>query len=107
MSRRPDSTWLLRGVGTPVAGSSWLMLRRLREEGSLRVMLGLRCDLAAMPDVRPPKLATVMRPRDSLQFRGFHEELARVSGRGYLDAFVRTRACEAGVQTLFASEHES
>ena len=82
------------------------MLRRLRENFFPRAMLGLRCDLASLPEVRTAKLSTVMVPRDSRQFRGFHEELSRVTGRAYVDTVVRTRFCEAGIQTLFVSDHD-
>jgi hypothetical protein len=67
-------------------------------------MFGLRCDLAALPEPRPAQVPTVMVPRDPLTFRGFHDELARVSGRAYVDAFVRVRVCEVEIESLFVSE---
>jgi hypothetical protein len=106
MRPRLDPAWFVRGVGAPVGVRAWLLLQRVREEFSARVMLGLRCDLAALPDVRPAKLTTAMVPRDSRQFRGFHDELSRITGRAYVDAVVRTRFCEAGIQTLFVSDHD-
>src|SRR5471032_2033132 len=106
MRWRPDTTWLLRGIQSPVSGSAWLQLRRIREEFSVYAWLGLRCELSALQDVRPAKLPTVMEPRDPLTFRGFHEEMSRVSGRAYVDAYVRERACKASVRELFVAESD-
>jgi hypothetical protein len=45
-----------------------------------------------------------MLPRDPASFSGFQNELAGVSGRAYVDVFVRARVCEAGINGLFVSE---
>ncbi|MDP9223593.1 MAG: hypothetical protein M3P18_07000 [Actinomycetota bacterium] len=106
MRPRLDPAWFVRGRWAPLAARAWLQLRHLRGKLFPRVMLGLRCDLATLAEVRPAKLTTVMIPQDSRQFRGFHEELSRVTGRAYVDTVVRTRFGEAGIQTLFVSDHD-
>ncbi len=99
-----SSEWLVRQVDTVARARSWLLLRRLREELAAQPIFGLRCDLANLPEPRPAQVPTIMEPRDPLAFRGFHDELARVSGRAYVDVFVRVRVCEAGIASLFVSE---
>lgn len=85
---------------------AWLLLRHLREGFSGAEYFGLRCDLEAIPEVRPAKFPTSMQPLASRHFTGFHDELERVSGRSYIDVFVRASVCERGIDTLFVSEHE-
>jgi RimJ/RimL family protein N-acetyltransferase len=84
----------------------WLFLGRLREEFTGSEYLGLRCDLTALPDVRRAKLPLTMTPRSARQFGGFDAELRRVTGRSYIDVFVRQAACERGIDTLFVADDQ-
>jgi hypothetical protein len=69
-----------------------------------KLFLGLRCDLNAIPDVRPAKLPIEMTRRDTSTFRGFENELERVEGTDYLEVLFRIWSCEAGVQALYAAD---
>jgi hypothetical protein len=100
------SEWLVEQVDSPARARFWLILRRLREELAPQAMFGLRCDLNALPPRRPAAAPTVMTPRDPTSFSGFHDELADLAGRAYVDVFVRARVCEAGISGLFVSELE-
>jgi hypothetical protein len=65
--------------------------------------LGLRCDLAALPDVRPAKIPLVMEPVEVERFRGFADELASAKGADYAQLLLRKRLCEAAVSTLYVA----
>jgi hypothetical protein len=71
-----------------------------------KLFIGLRCDLENLPDVRPAKVEVGMEPRSTDSYHGFEEELARVRGIDYIEVLLRIGFCEAGVQTLYAAEHE-
>lgn len=89
---------LLRG-----AGPSTVLRKAVEQTWWTRVFLGLRCDLASLPPIRPAKFEITMRPRESATFPGFLEELERVKGQDYIDVFLRQSMCDAGVQTLHAA----
>jgi RimJ/RimL family protein N-acetyltransferase len=73
---------------------------------STRRFLGLRCDLSVAPRIPQAKLSVSMTARGS-DFAGFSDELRSVAGRASLDAFVRQRMVERGVQTLYVAETEA
>jgi hypothetical protein len=65
---------------------------------------GLVCDLTDIPPVRAPKIEVSMEPRDPREFRGFLEELERVTGDDYVEVDTRTRFCDAGMAGLHVAE---
>ncbi len=65
--------------------------------------LGLRADLAELPQVKPAKVAVAMEPRDVRSFRGFDEELRQTSGTDHAQVLFRTWLAAAGVQELYAA----
>jgi len=87
---------LLRGV-TP---RKLARLARSRAWSS-EVSFGLRADLDRLPDVRPAGIAVRMEPQDTASFRGFEDELHRVSGG--IGLVQRQSLCGAGVQTLYVA----
>lgn len=68
-----------------------------------KVFLGLRCDLDALPEVRPAKIEVTMEPQSTEEYVGFEEERGRARGEDYLEVLLRIGLCEAGVPTLYAS----
>lgn len=68
-----------------------------------RVFLGLRCDLNALPPLRPAKFEIIMTPCNSHSFSGFRDELEHVKGPEYLDVYRRKEMCEAGVCSLYVA----
>lgn len=69
-----------------------------------KLFLGLRCDLEALPEVRPAKIEVTMEPKSLEEYDGFEEERRRARGEDYLEVLLRTGLCTAGVPTLYASE---
>src|SRR6476620_8929119 len=67
----------------------------LRRAWSSEVSFGLRADLDTLPEVRPARIAVTMKPRDTTLFRGFEDELDRVSGG--VGLVQRQGLCAAGV----------
>jgi len=47
-----------------------------------------------------------MEPQPTGSFRGFEQERKRARGVDYLELLLRIDLCEAGVQTLYAAEHD-
>jgi exosortase len=87
---------LVRGAGLGT------ILRKTAEHTYwTRVFLGLRCDLASLPPVRPAQFEITIKPCDSATFPGLLEESGRVSGPHFIDVFLRQAMCNAGVQTLY------
>ena len=95
---RPSFVSLVRG-----AGPGTILRKTLEQIWWTRVFLGLRCDLASLPPVRPAKFALTLKPYDSVTFSGFLDELQRVRRLDFIDVFLRQSMCDAGVQTLYAA----
>jgi L-amino acid N-acyltransferase YncA len=68
-----------------------------------KVFLGLRCDLSALPEVRPAKVELRMEPRPAGDGAAFEGELARVRGDDYLEVLFRLGLCEDGVTALYVA----
>lgn len=68
-----------------------------------KVFLGLRCDLHALPEVRPAKVELEMQPRAAGDGSAFERELRRVRGDDYLEVLFRLGLCEDGVTTLYVA----
>lgn len=68
-----------------------------------KVFLGLRCDLRALPEVRPAKVAVRMEPRAPGDGAAFEGDLGRVRGDDYLEVLFRLGLCEDGVTTLYVA----
>ena len=68
-----------------------------------KLYLGLRCDLTALPPLRPAKVEVRMEPRDARTFSGFDDELGRIGGPDYLEVMIRRWLSEAGVKTLYVA----
>ena len=64
---------------------------------------GLRCELAALPDVRAAKIPIAMEPVDPGSFAGFDDELERASGSDYVQVLLRQRLCQDGVSSLYVA----
>jgi hypothetical protein len=77
----------------------------LRRAWSSEVSFGLRADLDGLPAVRPARIAVNMEPRDTTSFRGFEDELDRVSGG--VGLVQRQGLCAAGVKTLYVAVDDS
>lgn len=69
-----------------------------------KLFLGLRCDLARLPDVPPAKEAIVMQRRGTFEYGGFEQELTRAMGRDYIEVLFRIRSCSASVEALYAAD---
>src|SRR2546425_9020956 len=85
------------------AGPTTILRKTVEQAWWTRVFLGLRCDLVALPPIRPAKFEITPKPYDSVTFCGFRDELERVSGPDFIDVFLRQSMCDAGVQTLYAA----
>jgi hypothetical protein len=68
-----------------------------------KVFLGLRCDLHALPEVRPAKVELRMEPRAPGDGAAFEGERGRVRGEDYLEVLFRLGLCEDGVTTLYVA----
>ena len=68
---------------------------------------GLECrDPEGSPAPRPAGIPVAMTLTEATAFRGFHDELAGVSGGDSLEILSRMRMCEAGVQGLHVAFSE-
>ena len=86
---------------------SGVAVRTVREQvWYTKVFLGLRCDLTALPEVRPAKVAIAMEPQATATYPGFEQERLVARGDDYLEVLLRIGLCAAGVQTLYAAEAE-
>lgn len=85
------------------AGPSTVVRKAVEQTWWTKLFLGVRCDLASLPPIRPAKFEITMKPCESGSFTGFAEELERVRGTDYIDVFLRQSMCQAGVQTLYAA----
>jgi hypothetical protein len=77
----------------------------LRRAWSSEASFGLRADLDRLPEVRPARITVSMEPRDTMSFKGFEDELDRVSGG--VGLVQRQSLCAAGVQTLYVAVDDS
>ena len=68
--------------------------------------LGLRADLAELPESRSALLPLVMEPVTGATFKGFADELREVTGGDYVEALLRQRLHAAGVSTLYVAVHD-
>lgn len=84
-------------------GPRWSFRKLLKQTWGTNVFLGLRCELASLPPIRPAKFEITMKPCDSASFPGFIDELERVSGLECFDVALRDSMCSAGVRTLYAA----
>lgn len=91
---------LVRAAGA--TGTAHLLAERLLLTSEL--LLGLRCDLNALPPVRPARVPLVVRARDSRSFPEFTRELRMATGYAALGLRDRQELCDAGVEQLFAAE---
>jgi hypothetical protein len=96
----PRALGLLRSVGLHE-----LARLAIRRAWSSKVSFGLRADLDRLPEVRPARIAVLMKPRDTTSFSGFVDELDRVSGG--VGLVQRQGLCAARVQTLYVAVHDS
>jgi hypothetical protein len=67
------------------------------------VNLVLRCDLDALPDLRPAQLDVQMVATEPTAFDGFRNELQVTRGADLIEAYARHCMCADGVQTLYVS----
>lgn len=81
-------------AGRAVAEQSW----------HTKLFLGLRADLAALPDVRPAKEPITMTERDPRTYRGFDDELENATGADYIEVCFRILSCRAGVRSLYVAD---
>lgn len=65
--------------------------------------LGLRCDLQSLPERRRAKIEVIMQAASTQTFRGFCDELGRVSGPDAYQVMLRIHSCEAQIQTLYVA----
>src|SRR5438128_10317597 len=85
------------------AGPSTILRKTLEQTWWTTTFLGLRCDLASLPALRPAKFEITLQPFDRAPFQGFLDELERVSGPDFIAVFLRQLMCYAGVQTLYTA----
>jgi len=79
------------------AGPNVIFHKAVGRVWSTKLLLGLRCDLASLPPIRPAKFEITMKPSESRTFTGFTEELEHVKGADFFEALERLAVCEAGV----------
>ncbi len=70
---------------------------------SRKLFLGLRCDLAALPPLRPAQIPVSMNSEASASFDGFALALETARGRDVLEILHRMDICSAGWQTLYVT----
>ena len=85
------------------AGPGTILRKTLEQTWWTRTFLGLRCDLATLPPIRPAKIEITPAACATATFQGFRDELGRVSGTDFVEVFLRQSMCDAGVQTLYAA----
>jgi RimJ/RimL family protein N-acetyltransferase len=81
-------------------GPTFVLLSVAEQVRSTKLFLGLRADLAILPQVRPAKIPLRMEPVEASTFTDFADELGRTSGSEHLQALIRTWSCAAGVRQL-------
>ena len=97
--RQVDPLQLVRQAGIRVASKG--AADRL---SSRRVYLGLRCELAELPEPRRAKVPLEMTARDASAFDGFTAELRSATGNDYVQVLLRTWMCTSDVQTLYVAD---
>ena len=97
--RQLDPLQLVRQAGIRVASKG--AADRL---SSRRVYLGLRCELAELPEPRRAKVPLEMTARDASAFDGFTDELRSATGNDYVQVLLRTWMCTSDVQTLYVAD---
>jgi hypothetical protein len=74
---------------------------------SSHVSFALRADLAELPEARRARIVVRMEPQEVASFRGFDDELERVSGGDRVEVAHRRRLCAAAVETLYVAVDDS
>jgi hypothetical protein len=97
--RQVDPLQLLRQAGIRVASKG--AADRL---SSRRVYLGLRCELAELPERRLASVPLQMTARDASVFDGFTTELRSATGNDYVQVLLRAWMCRSDVRTLYVAE---
>jgi hypothetical protein len=69
-----------------------------------RCYLGLRCDLSALPERKPARLALEMRAAELLSFHGFEMEREHAASADLKQLLLRERFRLHGVTTLYVAE---
>lgn len=69
-----------------------------------RCYLGLRCDLASLPERKPARLELEMRPAELLSFHGFERERSYAGSSDLKQLLLRERLRLHGVSTLYVAE---
>lgn len=99
MQADPATLVAARRAGPGVA------LRRLRGQAwGTRRFLGLRCDLEALPPLKPAGIPLAMAPREPTAFTGFADELPLARGEDAVQLLLRVRLCGAGLGGLHVAD---
>ena len=85
----------IRKAGLPALGS-----RLARQAWSETAYLELRADLASLPDAQQGSDLTPITATDSLNFKGFEDELQTLTGNDYLEVLNLDMYCRAGMAGL-------
>ena len=64
---------------------------------------GLRCDLTALPPVKPAGMPVSMSDEDPHRFDGFARELEVSRGNDVIEVLLRADMCAAGIRTLYST----